>query len=167
VRRGIAISLLALAVGLVAAGCGHGSGGGTGTTTTTTSTTTTTTTTTTTLTKSEFAAKISKICTDGEKKIASVGANLTSVSQLKNVGDKIVSLENDQIDQFKAIQPPSEIQSLVDDFISKAETSRDKLKDLVDAAKKSDTARMATLVPEVSSSGTAVRNAATTFGATC
>jgi hypothetical protein len=140
------------AAALLAAGCGRGGGGGGGTTT---------------LSKEEFASSITKICTEGRKKIANLGIDLSSVSGIANAGDKAVDLETEQIEQFKSLHPPDEIKDQVDDFVSKAETSRDKLRELVDAAKNGDTSKLPTLASEVTSTGQAVHDAASTFGATC
>jgi hypothetical protein len=144
---------LVAAATLVAAGCGGGGGGG-GTTT---------------LSKDEFASRITKVCTEGKQKIADLKISLSSVSTIAKSGDKVVDLESEQIDKFKNLksQAPDEIKSNVDDFIAKAETSRDKLNELVQAAKNGDAAKTASVAPEVTTTGQAVRDAASTFGATC
>ena len=147
-------TLVLIAAGtIVAAGCGGGGGGG-GTTT---------------LSKDEFASRITKVCTEGKQKISDLKISLSSVSTIATSGDKAVNLENEQIDKFKSLkgQAPDEIESKVDDFIAKAETSRDKLKELIEAAKNGDAATIASVAPEVTSTGQAVRDAAKTFGATC
>jgi hypothetical protein len=148
-------TLLVLVVGtaLLVAGCGGGGGGG-GTTT---------------LSKDDFAARITKVCTEGRQKIANLGISLSSISGIAKAGDKAVDLENEQIDKFKSLkaQAPDEIQAEVDDFIAKAETSRDKLTELVDAAKEGDATKAASVAPEVTSTGQAVHDAAKSFGATC
>jgi hypothetical protein len=119
------------------------------------------------MTKQEFAAKITSICTKGRQKIANLGLNLSSASGIASSGQKAVDAETEQIGQFKSVQPPDEIKSQVDEFISKAEASRDKLQDLVSAAKNGDASKVAEMAPEVSSSGVDVHNAAKAFGATC
>jgi hypothetical protein len=124
-------------------------------------------TTTSSMTKQEFAAKITDICTKGRQKIASLGLNLSSAAGIAKDGQKVVDAETEQIAKFKQVVPPDEIKTQVDDFVSKAETSRDKLRDLVGAAKNGDATKVTQMATEVSSSGLAVQNAAKTFGATC
>jgi predicted small secreted protein len=151
--RSATLLILVVAAALLATGCGGGGGGG-GTTT---------------LSKDEFASKITKICTEGRQKITDLKISLSSVSTIAKSGDKAVDLESEQIDKFKSLaaQAPDEIKAKVDDFVAKAETSRDKLRELVDAAKKGDAAKMASVAPEVTSTGQAVHDAANAFGATC
>jgi hypothetical protein len=152
--RAIIPVILVLALAAAAAGCG-GSGGGGGTTTTPS------------MTKQQFAAKITEICAKGQKKIAKVGLAIGSTGSLANSGQEVADLELEQINKFKRLQPPEEIKSQVEDFISKAETSFDKLEALVQAAKNFQAENVEKLTPEAVAAGQAVHTAAKTFGATC
>lgn len=143
--------MLILAVAAASAGCG-GSGGAT---------------TTSSMTKDQFAAKITEICAKGNKKIAKIGFALGSAGSVANSGQAVADVESGLIDEFKSIQPPDEIESQVDDFISKAETSRDKLTELVHVAKNFDAENVAKLTPGVASAEQDVHTAAKSFGATC
>lgn len=152
--------ILILALAAAAAGCGRSGasgGGSTGGGTTTVSS----------MTKQQFAAKITEICTKGKKKIAKVGLVLGSTGSVANNGQAVADLEGDQIDKFKSLQPPEEIKTEVEDFISKAETSLDKLEALVRAAKNFQADNVEELTPEVMAAGQAVHTAAKSFGATC
>ena len=119
------------------------------------------------MTKQQFAAKITEICTKGKKKIAKVGLVLGSTGSVANSGQAVADLEREQIDKFKSLQPPEEIKTQVEDFISKAETSLDKLEALVRAAKNFQADNVEELTSEVIAAGQAVHTAAKSFGATC
>jgi hypothetical protein len=152
--------LLAACAGL-AAGCG-GSGGGNGDGTTGGSTTTAVS-----MTKQEVAAAITKICTKGKKRIAKIPFSLGSAGSAANSGQDVADVESDMIDEFKKVQAPDEIKGEVDDFVSKAETARDKLEALVSAAIRTDVESIKSLTAEVASAGADVHDAAKSFGATC
>jgi hypothetical protein len=143
--------VLILAVAAASAGCG-GSGG---------------TTPKSSMTKQQFAAKITEICTDGNKKIAKTNFLLGSAGSVANSGQAVADIESGMIDKFKSLQPPDEIKSQADDFISKAETSRDKLTELVHVAKNFDAENVAKLTPGVASAKQDVHDSAKSFGATC
>jgi hypothetical protein len=149
--------VLTLAFAGASAGCGGGgdsSGGGT-------------TTAKPSMTKEQFAAKITAICTKGKKKIAKVGFELGSAGSAANSGQEVADLEGDMIDEFKKLQPPDEIKSQAEDFISKTEAARDKLEELVHAAINRQAENVAAATPQVASAGRAAHDAANSFGASC
>lgn len=156
------VPVVALALAAAAAGCGGGGGdtGGGGTTSSVTTTASS-------MTKQEFAAKITDICTKGKRKLVNTGFALGSAGSAANTGQAAAEVESDMVEKFRDVQPPEEIKPQVDDFISKAETARDKLKELVHAAINFQGDIVAEVTPEVVAANQEVHAAAKAFGASC
>jgi 3-oxoacyl-ACP reductase-like protein len=158
VLRALIPLVLVLASAAVAAGCGGsgGSGGGGGTTTAPSTPAT-----------KQFAAKVTQMCAASKKKIAKVDLSIGSMGSVSNSGQEVADLEGDLVEELQTLQPPDEIKSQFDDFVSKVDTARNKLADLVHAAKNFQADNVKKLTPEVTSAGADVHFAAKSFGASC
>lgn len=112
------VSLLAI----VAAGCGGGGGGGA-------------------LTKEEYASKLNAICEEYNAKQEEIGEP-QSISDIGDLGPKIVDEFDKALDKAKDLNAPDEIADQASRFIELGEQQRDLLNDLIDAAKDNDTAKV-------------------------
>lgn len=155
--RALSSAVLVLALAASSAACGGSGGNSNGDTTTSKPS----------LTKQQFAAKVTQICANGKKKIAKIGFALGSMGSAANSGQAVADIEREMVAKFETLQPPDEIKSQADDFISKADTARAKLEQLVHAAKNLQAENVEQMTPEVASARREVHAAAKSLGATC
>lgn len=123
--RRLAIGAVAvLAVAVAAAGCG---GGGSKT-----------------LSKQEYGSQLNTICADYNAQVKAIGqpGNLT---ELAGKGPKLLDEFKKAIAKAEKLKPPAELKADADKFISEAKQLTGVLSDLIDAAKKNDTTKIAQL----------------------
>lgn len=127
-----AVLAVVISLALVAAGCGGGGKKGYA------------------LTKAEYASALSKICADFNAKQKSIAIN--SIEDLAAKGDELTSSFQDAIDKAKALQAPDEIKDTAKAFIDNGQKQVDLAKDVVEAAKAKDEAK----VNEIGAKGSAL-----------
>lgn len=118
-----------LAIGVVfvltlaaAAGCGGGGGG--------------------TLSKEEYTTKLSKVCADLRAKTTEIGVP-SSPDAIVAKAPQLAGEFEKAIDEAKKLKPPSELEDAADRFVSLSQQIHDKIEELIDAAKKQDTVKLA------------------------
>jgi hypothetical protein len=112
-----------VALALAAAGCGGGSK---------------------TLSKEEYGAKLNKICADLNAKNKEIGEP-SSLGEVAAKGDRLLAEFDKAIAKAKKLKPPDEIKDAANRFISLGDQERGLISDLIDAAKKKDSAKIAEL----------------------
>jgi hypothetical protein len=110
-----------LVLALVAAGCG---GGGSKT-----------------LSKEEYGSQLNQICKDYNAKVKEIGEP-TSIPELGTKGPKLLDEFNGAIAKAEKLEPPSELKAKADKFVADAKELTGLLTQLIDAAKKNDTAKV-------------------------
>ncbi len=118
------LTIVALPVALaavLAAGCG---GGGSKT-----------------LSKEEYGTQLNQICADYNAKVKEIGEPNT-VSELADKGPQLVDEFDKAIGKAEKLKAPDELKSTSDQFISKSKDLESTLKDIVDAAKANDAAKI-------------------------
>jgi len=111
-----------LVLTLAAAGCG---GGGSKT-----------------LTKAEYGSQLNQICKDYNAQVKSIGRP-NSIAELGTKGSKLLDGFKGAIAKAEKLKPPSELKSTADKFIADAKQLTGILSQLIDAAKRNDTTKVA------------------------
>ena len=97
--------------------------------------------------KADFAAAMSSICASVNAKIKEIGVG--SLDDLATKGPQVIDAIKAGVKKLKKLEPPAEIKSNVDSFLSLSDQTISKLGDLVDAAKKKDEAAATKLQGEL------------------
>ena len=113
-----------LAVALAAAGCG---GGGSKT-----------------LSKAEYGKQLDKICADYNAEVKKIGQP-SSLADLGQKGPKLLDSFKAAVSKAEKLKPPAELKADADKFVSEAKQLTGVLSQLIDAAKKNDTAKITSL----------------------
>jgi hypothetical protein len=116
----------ALAVALLAAGCGGGGGGGKS------------------LSKEQYAAQLSKICSDANAQRKQVGS-VNGIADVAQKGPKLKAALDQLIAKAEKLKPPKEIKADADKIIAESKQLSALLGQVIDAAKKNDLAKIAQL----------------------
>ena len=96
---------------------------------------------------SAYVAALNTICAPAIAKARAL--NVQTMADIAANGDKFKSIQLDAIDKMDSLQPPDQIKSTVDDFVSKSREEASKFGDLVSAAKAGDTAKAQQLLAEI------------------
>jgi hypothetical protein len=94
--------------------------------------------------KTAFAAAMNSICASANAKQKALGT-ISNLSDIATQGPQLETIVNDAIKQLAKLEPPAEIKSNVDDFISLTKQQAVLLKAVVKAAKANDTAKVQSL----------------------
>jgi hypothetical protein len=113
-----------LALVLAAAGCG---GGGSKT-----------------LSKAEYGAQLERICADYNAEVKKIGQP-SSLAELGQKGPKLLDQFRAAVGKAEKLKAPAELKANADKFVSEAKQLIGVLSDLIDAAKKNDTAKITAL----------------------
>jgi len=149
---GIALSIATVA--LAAAGCGGG-GSSSGSTAKT-------------MSKAEFATAMDDLCSSATASTSGLG-EVQGMEDLASIGPGyLIALER-VVDDLDDLEPPAEIRTQVEDYISNTEKLIDAMGGLIAVAKKNDSEAYVKLTesagPEVQEMSTAVDAAANAIGA--
>lgn len=147
--RVLATILLLGVLGLIVAGCGGGGGNSrndayAGS-------------------KDEYAAALNSICTSVNQKLKAL--DLTDIAAYGLHGDEAIGIGDKAIDKIDNLQPPDEVKDSANAFVSKVREEQDKLRDLVDEAKKGDAAKVNEIASEIKPIDDEANNAANEIGA--
>jgi hypothetical protein len=112
-----------LFLALAAAGCGGGGGSKT-------------------LSKAEYGSQLNQICKDYNAQVKAIGRP-SSIAELGTKGSKLLDGFKSTIAKAEKLKPPSELKSTADKFVADAKQLTGILGQLIDAAKKNDTAKVA------------------------
>jgi len=113
-----AVTVLAVA----AAGCGGGGGGSA-------------------LSKDEYSARLNNICDELNEKQKQIGEP-NSVADVADKGPELQDEFNHAISEVEDLNPPEELQEAHDRFLSLGKQIRDKIDNLIDAAKEGNEAEL-------------------------
>jgi len=116
-------------------------------------------------TKADYAKALNDICSSATTKVKALGS-VSSISDLATIGPKISDITQKEAGDIAAVQPPADIKSTADDYVSILKQGNAKLKDAIDAAKAGDTSKAQQLISDLSALDTKATTDARTLGAT-
>lgn len=111
----------------------------------------------------DYAAALDQICGPAQAKLQQLGPH--SLQEIVTQGPKIKSIVQDAVDRIDDLQPPDEVKSAADDFVSTSKEQISKYDDIVAAAKKGDTAKVQEIGAELNALSAKNDQDARTIGA--
>jgi hypothetical protein len=150
-RSLLGLGLLIATVVLLATSCGSSSKNATAT-----------------LSKADFAKAMNNLCVQATASTKGLGA-VNGMADIAAVGPGYVTALQGLLDRLKKLEPPTEIKTQVDDYISKTSGMVGPVNDLIAAAKKNDSVAFvkisASAGPKVQAASKAVNADARAIGA--
>jgi hypothetical protein len=98
--------------------------------------------------KADFAAAMNSICAAVNAKDRAIGKP-QSIQDIAKNGDALRKVGQNAIKTLKKLEPPAEIKTQVEHFITVKDQEDSKIGDLIAAVKKGDTAKITQLTPDL------------------